>query len=136
MAYYSSVRIAMRKDDFPAFCSQVEQLSDQMGDQWPLISTTIDPPIDIRDNHTIVFGWDNIKWYNDLPEVKSILQALDGMQAENKPYQLCVLGERYEDVEFTDADDNAELTIRIEPYVSFNIYGDLYGNPRNGGDHD
>ena len=122
MGYRSEVKIATTREGYDRMCRHVDERSER-GKSYPLISTKRKPAfVDERDG-TVVFGWDNIKWYEGLlADVDNIMSALSELGETGIPYEFCRVGEDYDDVEFRCVNDNEDLALHIEPSVAIEIF--------------
>ena len=63
----------------------------------------------------VVFGWDDISWYEEYEDVKNVIDALDALGCDDVPYRMVRVGEDWDDVEVKDGDYYGALNIGIAP---------------------
>ena len=121
MGYRSEVRIATTREGYDLMCKKVDTLSEGL-DCYPLMGSRREPEFFDEENGTVVFGWDNIKWYDGmLADVTNVVEALAEVAEQEIPYEFCRIGESWDDIEFTASGDNDELSIHVEPTVYIDI---------------
>lgn len=89
MGYRSEVRICLLKENFEELKERCSNL------EYSLIDTM---DFENKDNKTVVFGWDWIKWYNEFDEIAAIENYLFNL-ADDVPYSFVRIGEDRDDIE-------------------------------------
>ncbi len=103
-------------------CQFVDGLSEER-ECYPLIGTKRQPEFYDEEHESVVFGWDGIKWYENIfADVGNIVKALDELEANGIPYEFCRIGESWDDIEFTTSGENDELALHIEPSVVIDVF--------------
>lgn len=70
----------------------------------------------------VVFGWDNIKWYDGmLTDVTNVVVALADLAKQEIPFEFCRVGETWDDIEFRASGENEKLSIHVEPVAYIDI---------------
>ena len=70
----------------------------------------------------MVFGWDSIKWYDGmLADVTNVSDALSEIADAGIPYEFCRIGESWDDIEFSTANENDSLALHVESSVAIEI---------------
>ena len=122
MGYRSGVKIATTREGYNALLGIMDHKNESAFVDYPLIGTDIKPGYFEEENGTVVFGWDSIKWYDGLfREVDNLIEALAEIADNGYPYELCRIGESWDDIEFSTANDNETLSLHVEPSVAIEI---------------
>lgn len=53
-----------------------------------------------KENGLSLFGCDDIKWYEDFPEVNNFINGMDYLKEKDIPYSFVRIGEELDDVEY------------------------------------
>lgn len=122
MGYRSEVKIATTQEGYERICRRVDELSIDHNCH-PLIGEAIAPENFEQADGCVVFGWDFIKWYDTYLDVINVTTALGELADEGIPYEFCRIGENWDDIEFSNCDDDGVLALHIEPDVTIGIYG-------------
>lgn len=121
MGYRSEVRIATTREGYDQMCERVDFLSDGH-DTYPLMGMHRVPDFFDEQDGCVVFGWDDIKWYEGLlADVSNVVDALREIDENGLPYEFCRIGENWDDIEFRASDNNEELSLHVEPTVYIDI---------------
>lgn len=109
MGYRSDVALAVKKQDFVKLKEEIDKIRD--AEERDYISTflTKDPLITERsiDNKVyIILQWQNIKWYDDYPEIIFLNDFL-----KDKQYDLLIIGEAIGDIEVHYGTDDYILSV-------------------------
>lgn len=122
MGYRSEVRIATTREGYDLMCDRIDSISEGH-DSYPLMGSDREPEFFDEENGTVVFGWDNIKWYVGLfCDVTNVVKALGELDEQEIPYEFCRIGESWDDIEFTTSGENDELALHIEPSVAIDVF--------------
>lgn len=122
MGYRSEVRIATTREGYDLMCDRIDFISEGH-DSYPLMGSERQPEFFDEENGTVVFGWDNIKWYVGLfCDVTNVVKALGELYEQEIPYEFCRIGESWDDIEFTTSGENDELALHIEPSVAIDVF--------------
>lgn len=122
MGYRSEVRIATTREGYDLMCEKVDFLSKGL-DGYPLMGTGREPEFFDENDGCVVFGWDNIKWYEGtLVDVTNVTVALSELADREIPHEFCRIGETWDDIEFRASGDNEELSLHVEPVTYINIF--------------
>ena len=122
MGYRSEVKIATTREGYDALLEIMDHKNESVFVDYPLIGTAVKPGYFEEENGTVVFGWDSIKRYDGLfREVDDVIEALAEIADNGYPYELCRIGESWDDIEFSTANDNETLSLHIEPSVAIEI---------------
>lgn len=108
MGYRSDVTISITKEGY----SRLVSMCDEAKVEHPLMSRDVLPDFVTLFEGCVVFGWDDIKWYEDFPEVKAVSEAVSALDEEGVPLRFVRVGEDPEDVdELGDADGLAAYPV-------------------------
>lgn len=122
MGYRSEVRIATTREGYDLMCKKVDFLSEDL-DSHPLMGAEREPEFYDEEGGCVVFGWDNIKWYEGmLIDVTNVTVALSELADQEIPHEFCRIGETWDDVEFRASGDNEELSLHVEPVTYIDIF--------------
>lgn len=121
MGYRSEVRIATTRAGYDLMCEKVDFLSEGL-DSYPLMGIEREPEFFDEDDGCVVFGWDNIKWYEGmLADVTNVIDALSELADREIPHEFCRVGETWDDIEFRASGENEELSLHVEPVAYIDI---------------
>ena len=95
MGYRSDVTISITKEGY----SRLVSMCDEANVEHPLMSRDVLPDFITLFEGCVVFGWDDIKWYEDFPDVKAVLEAVSALDEEGVPLRFVRVGEDPEDIE-------------------------------------
>ena len=122
MGYRSEVRIATTREGYDLMCEKVDSLSDGL-DRCPLMGTEQEPEFFDENDGCVVFGWDNVRWYEGmLVDVTNIVKALAELAAQEIPHEFCRIGETWDDIEFATSGENEDLSLHVEPVVYIDVF--------------
>lgn len=97
MGYYSDVAIGLREEDFQALWEQEEEYD------YTILQEIFESKR--TDDGDVVFTIEGVKWYEGFEEIKRIIDFLDGLERQEKPYSFVRIGENLEDIESYEACD-------------------------------
>ena len=121
MGYRSEVRIATTREGYDLMCEKVDSLSEGL-DSYPLMGTEREPEFFGEEDGCVVFGWDNIKWYDGmLVDFSNVVEALAELAKQEIPHEFCRVGETWDDIEFRASGENEELSLHVEPVAYIDI---------------
>lgn len=122
MGYRSEVRIATTREGYDRMCELVDGLSEEH-EGYPLMGTNRQPDFYDEEHGSVVFGWDDIKWYEGLyADIGNVVKALGELEEREVPYEFCRIGESWDDIEFRTGGENEELSLHIEPSVAIEVF--------------
>lgn len=122
MGYRSEVRIATTREGYDLMCDRIDFISEGH-DSYPLMGSERQPEFFDEENGTVVFGWDNIKWYAGLfCDVTNVVEAMGELEEQEIPYEFCRIGEDWDDIELRTSGENDELALHIEPSVAIDVF--------------
>ena len=111
MGYRSDVAISTTEEGY----ERLVAMCDEAGVEHPLVSSTVEPDFIERFEGSVVFGWNEIKWYEDLPDVGAVSKAVRALLEDDVPMAFVRVGEDPEDIERWGKVDG--LTAYPVPYV-------------------
>ena len=89
MGYRSEVAITMRKDDYDALMWQASDLVKELIKYG-----------EVKDKgNVVILYWDEVKWYEEYDDVAFIMDFLDNLRENDKPFSFIRLGEDPTDIE-------------------------------------
>lgn len=122
MGYRSEVKIATTREGYDALLKIMDLKNKSKDVEYPLIGSDIDPGYFEEEGGSVVFGWDDIKWYVGLLcDVTNVEEALGELDEQEIPYEFCRIGESWDDIEFRTSGDNENLAIHVEPSVAIEV---------------
>ncbi len=122
MGYRSEVRIAATREGYDLMCERVDAVSEGL-DSYPLMGSDRQPDFFDEEDGCVVFGWDDIKWYEGLLcDVTNAAEALGELDEQDIPYEFYRIGESWDDIEFCTSGDNENLSIHAEPSVAIEVF--------------
>lgn len=122
MGYRSEVRIATTREGYDALLEIMDLKNESASVEYPLVGSDVKPDYFEEEGDAVVFGWDAVKWHDGLfREVNDVIEALTGMAANGHPYEFCRIGESWDDIEFSVANENDSLALHVEPSVAIEI---------------
>ena len=74
MGYRSDVRISTNKADYQKFVEYVGNIKGLISDNGPEFYD--------EDEDSVIFGWDQVKWYEEYDDVSTVMNALDELSGE------------------------------------------------------
>lgn len=101
MSYYSTVRMVTTKYGYDLMVKTIDSYLQQH---------CCDPSMNLLDpihldyyqieKDGIYFGWDNIRWYDQLfPYITAIMEAIELLDTKNLEFQFLRVGESYADIQ-------------------------------------
>ena len=85
MGYYSDVRIVVSNEGF-------KKLSEYVNGHTNDINLLNNCDVFIKGNNEICIGWNFFKWWNEFPEVKTVMEGLEILESEDYSYRFSRLG--------------------------------------------
>ena len=121
MGYYSDVRFNTTKEGYERF----KNMLNEGAKSWMFGSCDTPEVFDECDGE-VIFGWDNIKWYGEFPEVRSVMQVYHALRDDSVPFEYVRIGEEFGDFDY-DEDEHEwweppRLMRHIEPYMTINVW--------------
>ena len=97
MGYRSDVRISLSTDGFNELSSYVY---DYFKNSNKHIQYNLLEHMDIchKSKKSIYFGWNDIKWYEDEPQISSIMLGLEHLKKDEYSTRYLRIGEDYNDI--------------------------------------
>ena len=92
MGYYSNVRAITTKKGYERFLELIYDDDRWFIDDYPWFSRT-------EYNDTVMFGWNDVKWYEGYPEVDAVMSAIETLASEGYPFEYLRIGEEFDDIE-------------------------------------
>lgn len=123
MEYYSDVAIALYEDDFKKLLRElvINNRNPEIGDFICRCTVKTFSADAKRRVYTMI--WKHLKWYDDYPEVQSIMDYIRGVN-----HVIKILGEEEDDISIVDCDcDYGCLREAIEVRKEFYCIGDNVG---------
>lgn len=117
MGYRSDVRISLSTDGFNELSSYVYDYFRKNNEE---IQYNLLEHMDIchKSKKSIYFGWNDIKWYEDEPQISSIMLGLEHLKKDEYSTRYLRIGEDYNDIEEQYTDGKKDGNINIEyPYL-------------------
>ena len=99
MGYRSEVRIATTEEGYGEFLKACDAKNAALGVERPLIGTGIEPDSCERERGCVLFGWDEVKWYDLYADVQAVEQAIAEMDERDIPCRFVRVGEDWDDIE-------------------------------------
>ena len=99
MGYYSCASAITTKKGYERFLELIPDDSRWFFEDYPAFSR-------IEYNDTVMFSWNDVKWYEGCPEVEAVMDALETIASEGHPYQYLRFGENFEDVDEREHNPN------------------------------
>lgn len=100
MGYYSKVAIQATEKVYEKIMSSVKEYNERTGNQFLPDKTFIRSTV--KRGFEYVMYWENVKWYENFPDIQSILSVLDEIDKMGNPdfqYELIRVGEENGDIE-------------------------------------
>lgn len=121
MGYPSDIRFAVPSTAYDPIMERYQQLASTLPCRLPAPEhhETITPRAYAAPGsvNTTVFGWDNIKWYADEPEISGFVNVLtDYCEDHNLPFQMVRIGADDDDVE-CDSSTVSDVSLAAYIYV-------------------
>lgn len=85
MGYYSDVRIVVSNEGF-------KKLSEYVNGHTNDINLLNNCDVFIKGNNEICIGWNFFKWWDEFPEVKTVMEGLEILESEDYSYRFSRLG--------------------------------------------
>lgn len=85
MGYYSDVRIVVSNEGF-------KKLSEYVNGHTNDINLLNNCDVFIKENNEICIGWNFFKWWDEFPEVKTVMEGLEILESEDYSYRFSRLG--------------------------------------------
>lgn len=106
MGYLSDVRFSTTKDGYREFRSHIP---DEVLGAYGWMFSSDGAPLEFdEDGNSVVFGWNQIKWYDGYEEVDAVMDAYRKVREHGvEPICYIRVGEGYDDIE-EDGSYNAE----------------------------
>lgn len=109
MGYRSDVRILTTKKGF----KELKKFTDNYlkGKKFTYGNLLDDCNIIHENNYAKYFGWDSIKWYDDIEgfeDVTAIVEGLNHLKGKDYSYRFARIGESYDDYEEYSHESNRE----------------------------
>ena len=115
MGYYSDVRIVVSNEGF-------KRLSEYVTEHTNDINLLNNCDVFIKGNNEICIGWNFLKWRNEFPEVKTVLEGLEILENEDYSYRLSRLGsDSIEEFEYYSKNKEKDICLshpNIENYFN------------------
>lgn len=111
MSYSSKVRIVTTKEGYERMCEYVDTHTKEGRAQ--LLGRGREPGNFEEHRGCVVFGWDDISWYEEYEDVRNIVDALATLGCDDVPYCMVRVGEDWDDIEVDGA--NCNLPIGVYP---------------------
>lgn len=110
MGYRSEVRICLLEENFEELKNICSNLKYNLMDDIDFKS---------RDDESVVFGWDWVKWYEEFDEVAAIKNYLLNLD-DDVPYSFVRIGEERDDIETHENFCDGECA-RIRPITYIDV---------------
>ena len=97
MGYYSNVRAITTKKGYERFLELIYDDDRWFIDNYPGFSRT-------EYDDTVLFGWNDVKWYEEYSEVDAVMGALEIIASDGHPFEYLRIGEELDDIEVREHD--------------------------------
>ena len=118
MAYRNDVMIATTKSGYYQIADGLNELT--RNNSWLLSEATV-----TEINNTVLLKWESVKWEHVLDDEVSFVEGTMFNTLEN-PFDFVRVGESLGDVEYVSIGNAEELSCRLEPQVSVNVFDREY----------
>lgn len=115
MGYYSDVRIVVSNEGF-------KKLSEYVNEHTNDINLLNNCDVFIKGNNEICIGWNFFKWWDEFPEVKTVMEGLEILENEDYSYRFSRLGgDAIEEFEYDSKNKERDICLsypNIEKYFN------------------
>lgn len=115
MGYYSDVRIVVSNEGF-------KKLSEYVNGHTNDINLLNNCDVFIKGNNEICIGWNFFKWWDEFPEVKTVMEGLEILESEDYSYRFSRLGgDAIEEFEYDSKNKERDICLsypNIEKYFN------------------
>ena len=126
MGYRSDVRISTSREGFNKLNKYVEEYLKNNTRSFSNDNLLTQCDILVKNDKMVYFGWDNIKWYDDIFEdIKAICYGLKKMDVDNYSYNFARLGEEIDDYEESYNSSDKEDYIQF-PFINRSFDDEYY----------
>lgn len=117
MGYRSKLRIVTTKEGYDLMRDFVDAHTEE--GRYRLLGREHEPENFEEHRGCVVFGWNEISWFEEYEDVKNVIDALDALGCDDVPYRMVRVGEDWDDIEVDGA--NSDLPIGVYPVTGIEI---------------